>query len=85
MQNLPIPETIQNLKPLYSSLWFELPPVITRKKLCELIPILRPGTLANLDSLGKGPAGRITMGGKVCYPRIEVILWLASRETRKGV
>jgi hypothetical protein len=36
--------------------------------------------LANLDSAGKGPAGRIRCGGrKVAYPVQEFIKWLAAR------
>lgn len=35
--------------------------------------------LANLDSAGKGPAGRIRCGRKVAYPVIEFIKWLEAR------
>ena len=35
--------------------------------------------LANLDSQGKGPAGRIRCGRKVVYPVAELIAWLESR------
>jgi hypothetical protein len=37
--------------------------------------------LANLDSLGRGPAGRFRLGRKVCYPTAEVVRWLESRAT----
>lgn len=35
--------------------------------------------LANLDSLGKGPAGRIRCGRKVVYPVTEFIKFLEAR------
>jgi hypothetical protein len=35
--------------------------------------------LANLDSAGKGPAGRIRCGRKVAYPVTEFIKWLEQR------
>lgn len=37
--------------------------------------------LANLDSAGRGPAGRIRIGRKIAYPVTEVIRWLESRST----
>jgi hypothetical protein len=36
-------------------------------------------TLTNLDSLGKGPKGRVRMGRKVAYPSGEFFTWLADR------
>ncbi len=38
-----------------------------------------PRTLANLDSLGKGPAGKLLVGGKVVYPVASLVQWLNSR------
>lgn len=35
--------------------------------------------LANLDSAGKGPAGRVRIGRKVAYPVNEFIKWLEGR------
>lgn len=35
--------------------------------------------LANLDSAGKGPAGRIRCGRKVVYPVTNFIMWLEDR------
>jgi len=35
--------------------------------------------LANLDSAGKGPAGRVRIGRKIAYPVSEFIKWLESR------
>ena len=37
--------------------------------------------LANLDSQGKGPAGRIRCGRKVAYPVPEFVKWLEARST----
>jgi hypothetical protein len=37
--------------------------------------------LANLDSLGKGPAGRIRCGRKVAYPVHEFVKWLEARSS----
>jgi len=35
--------------------------------------------LANLDSQGKGPQGRIRVGRKIAYPVASLISWLESR------
>ena len=35
--------------------------------------------LANLDSLGKGPEGRVRVGRKIAYPVLSLIKWLESR------
>lgn len=35
--------------------------------------------LANLDSAGKGPAGRVRVGRKIAYSVSEVVKWLESR------
>ncbi len=37
--------------------------------------------LANLDSQGKGPAGRVRVGRKVAYPVTELIAWFEARST----
>lgn len=37
--------------------------------------------LANLDSAGKGPAGRVRCGRKVVYPVLELVSWLESRSS----
>ncbi len=41
--------------------------------------LLNARTLANLDSLGKGPTGRIRIGKKVCYPTKNLVEWLQHR------
>jgi len=35
--------------------------------------------LANLDSQGRGPAGRIRIGRKIAYPVADFIDWLENR------
>jgi hypothetical protein len=35
--------------------------------------------LANLDSQGRGPAGRVRIGRKIAYPTTAVVRWLESR------
>jgi hypothetical protein len=37
--------------------------------------------IANLDSQGKGPTGRIRIGRKIAYPVSEVVRWLEARST----
>ena len=41
--------------------------------------VLSERYLANLDSKGLGPAGRIRIGRKVAYPVPEFVKWLESR------
>jgi len=36
-------------------------------------------SLANLDSAGKGPKGRMRIGRKICYSTSSVIEWLENR------
>lgn len=40
--------------------------------------------LANLDSSGKGPQGRVRIGRKIAYPVNEVVAWLEARATWPG-
>ncbi len=47
--------------------------------------ILHPRTLANLDSLGQGPKGRIRVNGKkIAYPVDELVAWMQSRSEVVG-
>jgi predicted DNA-binding transcriptional regulator AlpA len=63
----------------------ELPSFITRTQVAEKLGgWIAVGTLANLDSEGRGPAGRVIMGRKVAYPRAELIAWLRQRATFAG-
>ncbi len=41
--------------------------------------VLHPRTLANLDSQGKGPAGRFKIGKKTVYPVDSLIKFLEER------
>ena len=55
-------------------------PIVARSSIRDFSGgLILPGTLANLDSLGKGPAGKFRVGQKVAYPVDEVIRWLESR------
>lgn len=36
---------------------------------------------ANLDSAGKGPAGRVRIGRKIGYPKYPYVAWLAGRSS----
>jgi hypothetical protein len=60
-------------------LWHDFTVFPTRKEVSQKIRIYQPRTLANLDCLGRGPEGRMTVGGKVCYPRDQVVIWFASQ------
>jgi len=44
--------------------------------------IVNPKYIANLDSQGLGPEGRIRVGRKIAYPVIEFIQWLESRSVK---
>ena len=41
--------------------------------------IVNPRTLANLDSLGKGPPGRVRIGRKIAYNTKLFTEWLTKR------
>lgn len=44
--------------------------------------ILHPRTMANLDSKGVGPRGRVRFGRVVAYPVRELIEWMEGRTQR---
>ncbi len=46
--------------------------------------LIAPRTLANLDSLGEGPAERVKLGGRVGYPVRPFVKWLNNRLTSAG-
>ena len=78
MEKLVVPN---NWEDFYSS----LPPMCSRELIAEKSQIIKRGTLANLDSLGKGiPNGRL-IGKKICYPKQDVLIWMLqySGETLK--
>jgi len=61
-------------------------PYVTREKVGEFSGgILNPRTMANLDSRGEGPKGRIKIyGKKIAYPVDELIAWLEARSSLVG-
>lgn len=64
----------------YELLAKSLPPTFSRVKAVELLGgLISVGRLANLDSQGKGPQGRIMLGKKVGYAREPFIAWLRAR------
>jgi hypothetical protein len=73
-----VPISITDLGESYVRLWEQFSEFPTREEVSERIRIFKPRTLANLDCKGLGPAGRQKFSGKVCYPRNEVVAWLAS-------
>ncbi len=55
-------------------------PYVARSKVAKFSgDILNAGTLANLDSKGKGPKGRIRIGKKVAYPASSLVAWMEER------
>lgn len=41
--------------------------------------LIKPGYIANLDSLGQGPSNRFRIGRKIAYTVDDLIIWLESR------
>jgi len=59
----------------------KLPPFIARKDVGRLLGgCISPKSLANLDSLGRGPEGRMHNGKLVAYPTGELLDWLDKRQ-----
>jgi hypothetical protein len=55
-------------------------PFVARKKVDRFSGgTITPKYMANLDSMGKGPQGRIRIGRQVVYPVGELVKWLESR------
>jgi len=73
-----IPLSITALGEPYVRLWEQFSEFPTREEVSERIRIFKPRSLANLDIKGRGPAGCQAFGGKVCYPREQVVVWFAS-------
>jgi hypothetical protein len=59
-----------------------LPPIVFRNwaRWRDLLPVA-PRTVANEDSLGRGPRQKIMVGRVVGYPRAALIEWLKERST----
>jgi len=63
----------------FSNLTEKLPPIIARDHVEELLGgVIKSKTLANLDSLGKGPKS-MRIGRKVAYLTEDLLEWLANR------
>ena len=73
-----IPISITALGESYVRLWEQFSEFPTREEVSERIRVFKPRSLANLDIKGRGPTGRKVFGGKVCYPREQVVVWFAS-------
>jgi len=59
--------------------------VVARYKVGEFTGgLVSPGTLANEDSQGTGPAGRFQIGNKTAYPIDSLISWLEAKAKRTG-
>ena len=55
-------------------------PIVSRGEVGKFSgEILNPKTLANLDSVGLGPAGRIRIGRKIAYPVQSLIRFMEDR------
>jgi hypothetical protein len=58
-------------------------PIVSRTEIRQFTGgVITEKYIANLDSLGKGPANRFRLGRKVVYPVSDFVTWLESRATR---
>ncbi|SHN72759.1 hypothetical protein [Desulfovibrio litoralis] len=73
---------MENINKFISQLSQALPPVIARAHVAELTGgLVSRKTLANEDSLGKGPKDRVRYGQKIAYRREDFIEWLRAKMT----
>lgn len=64
------------------SLLDRLPPIIARAEVHKLLGgAVSPKTLANADSQGIGPKGRIKIGRRVAYETEALVAWLQSKKS----
>ena len=61
----------------FERLLAELPPLVSRREAARL-GRWAWGTLANMDSQGRGPE-RLNIGGRVMYPKEPFIEWFAKQ------
>lgn len=62
------------------SLLAGLPPIIARQEVPKYFGgIISAKTLANLDSMGKGPRHKLRIGGKSAYTREDLISFFVER------
>lgn len=67
-------------KLIIESLKESLPPLIFRKEIQKVLGgFISRRTMANLDSAGLGPKGRVRIGRLVCYERDSLVSWLNER------
>lgn len=60
----------------------DLPPTIARSKVSTYFGgAISSKTMANLDSLGRGPEGAFKVGRTVVYPTESLLEWLQQRTT----
>lgn len=62
----------------FDALLRELPALVARNDLPKYGWPFGRGHMANCDSAGTGPAGRIRCGRKVVYTRDALVAWLAA-------
>jgi len=63
----------------FKNLEKEYPPVIARAEIHKYFSFLTAKTMANLDSVGRGPAEAFRCGRAVLYPTSGLLLWLDNR------
>jgi len=72
------PSTVPNLLQQMAARWPS--PIVARTEIEKFTGgMIGEKYLANLDSAGKGPSGRIRCGRKVAYPVSEFLKWLGAR------
>lgn len=70
---------MSKVKPDFSQILSELPPIIPRKNIPEYLGrLISVGTLENLDAQGLGPK-RLKIGKNIVYTREALIEWLNDR------
>lgn len=68
---------LRRLKEKWPSAW------VAREKVPDFTGgAVSSGRLANLDSIGEGPPGRMKVGRKVVYPVDEFLAWLEKQVKR---
>jgi len=67
-------------KDFFTTLEKELPPIFTRQMAAQKTGgLISAKTLANLDSLERGPSVKVRVGTKVGYERASFLQWLRGR------
>jgi hypothetical protein len=59
--------------------------IVAREQISQFTGgLYSPSYMANMDSKGAGPEGRIRIGGKIAYPVSALIAWLEKRSCKQG-